>query len=116
MARWSEFIQRFDLEILYIKGENNCVADALSRHAIATLPAGDVDDWPDYMPDFLCGGQVQDDIQKKLEHERDNFTYEGEVLYRKENNQLIPYVPYVYRVDVVDKYNERIPFYGWLTS
>jgi Holliday junction resolvase-like predicted endonuclease len=31
-SRWMEFLARFDLDIRYIKGEMNLVADALSRY------------------------------------------------------------------------------------
>jgi hypothetical protein len=31
-ARWMEFLARFDFDIIYIKGESNLVADALSRY------------------------------------------------------------------------------------
>ena len=31
-ARWMEFLARFDINITYVKGETNLVADALSRY------------------------------------------------------------------------------------
>jgi hypothetical protein len=37
-ARWMEFLARFNLDITYVKGESNLVADALSRYY-------DNDDW-----------------------------------------------------------------------
>ena len=48
-ARWLEFLSRFDYEVVYVKGDQNIVADALSRRL--TLPdaeAGSLpcEEWP----------------------------------------------------------------------
>ena len=50
-ARWTEFLSRFSYELLYIKGDKNVCADALSR--MCALPVGDTaaeslpgDVWP----------------------------------------------------------------------
>ena len=40
---WQELMSQFDLDIAYIKGEDNCVADALSR-----LPPTESEQSPDY--------------------------------------------------------------------
>ena len=37
-TRWMEFLQRFDFEITYVKGEENIVADCLSRYHESDLP------------------------------------------------------------------------------
>jgi hypothetical protein len=37
--RWQEFISQYDMDLLYIRGEDNCVADTLSR-----LPSGSFPD------------------------------------------------------------------------
>lgn len=36
-ARWMEFLSQYDASIYYLPGENNCIADALSR-----LPENDI--------------------------------------------------------------------------
>lgn len=40
-ARWLEMISEFDFDIVYVKGKENCVADALSRrvHVVYTVTA-----------------------------------------------------------------------------
>lgn len=38
-ARWLGFIPEFDFDIDYVKGEENCVAEALSRRLHATYVA-----------------------------------------------------------------------------
>ena len=37
-TRWMEFLQRFDFDITYVKGEENIVADSLSRYHESDLP------------------------------------------------------------------------------
>lgn len=37
-TRWMEFLQRFDYEITYVKGEENVVADCLSRYHESDIP------------------------------------------------------------------------------
>lgn len=49
-ARWLEFLSRFSYEILYVKGDKNVVADALSRQLSPGAGAPDVllgDAWPE---------------------------------------------------------------------
>lgn len=38
-TRWMEFLQRFDYHITYVKGEENVVADCLSRYHESDLPS-----------------------------------------------------------------------------
>jgi hypothetical protein len=37
-ARWMEFMSQYDCKIVYVKGEDNTVADALSRTELMTVP------------------------------------------------------------------------------
>ena len=37
-TRWMEFLQRFDFDITYVKGEENIVADCLSRYHESDIP------------------------------------------------------------------------------
>jgi hypothetical protein len=39
-ARWMEFMSQYDCKILYIKGEDNCVANALSHTDFDEEPTG----------------------------------------------------------------------------
>ncbi|EEB97857.1 hypothetical protein MPER_02734 [Moniliophthora perniciosa FA553] len=52
-ARWLEELSQFDMEICYIKGEDNTVADALSR-----LPQDDLEVVPDCDDSEICNWQA----------------------------------------------------------
>lgn len=47
-VRWIEFLSRFDYEVIYVKGEENIVADAFSRYYSAT-PEGTIVPWDQYV-------------------------------------------------------------------
>jgi hypothetical protein len=39
-ARWTEFLQQYDFDVVYIKGHDNAAADALSRTQFADRGRG----------------------------------------------------------------------------
>lgn len=108
MTRWVEFMQRFDFTIVYIKGETNVVADALSRYSLNILDTGN-HDWPDFMLAYLQNDPLTTTPQETreiLEREKPNFTVKNDVLYRICDGKMRAYIPMACRVDGVTKFHK----------
>lgn len=43
-ARWQEFMSQYEMDIIYIRGEDNTVADALSRLPLDDTPVTDIEE------------------------------------------------------------------------
>lgn len=87
-----EYLSQFSFTIEYIKGKDNCVADALSRvSSIKHVLTLEDSDWPEHMILVLVGGEYPekcpDDLREKLKNEQANFEYQNEVLYRIVNGK-----------------------------
>jgi len=102
VTRWMEFLEGFDMEIVYKKGQENIVADALSRiPQEALLIEGE--EWTTDLVSFLDKGDLPADAGSKLKvlKEKDSFCYEDEVLYKKQEGKKVPFVPFIMRTDLI---------------
>lgn len=116
MARWMELLSQFDFQIVYRKGKDNVVADALSR--IPEAPRVEVmvmeSNWPEDIPAYLESGSLPEDAARALEVKKNakHFVVEDEVLYRVVQNEKRAYVPFVYRADLVWKTHNGLGHLG----
>ena len=126
-------MQQFDLKIEYCPGEENTGPDSLSRIIEFNDPvkkaesqAGDdmaisavfdeQTDWLFHMPCFLddgsVPGEVSEEVKDKLIKEKENFKWDGELLWRRFDDSLIPYIPLKNRADLFEKIHKSLGHIG----
>ena len=116
VTRWMQFLEMFDMDIIYKKGTDNTVADALSRIPYDDqINLLDDSDWPlellrhleeDYIP--------EDDKTKRLiEDNRHKFTCEDGVLYRTDKENRLAYVPFIFRADLISNTHRSLGHLGY---
>ena len=104
VARWCEYLETLDIEIEYIKGCTNSVADALSRLEINYVESSD---WPSLYESYFSNGMIEEEDKHLLEKLRANekqFALRNDVVYHlEEDGSETPYIPFIARVDLVQQ-------------
>lgn len=126
VARWCEYLARFDFAIMYIKGKENVLADFLSRLRILgepdlkTISLDETDgprpgdaapialpvDWPFLVDDAATGNlppNLPTEVQNFILSQVPNFVFDNEegLLYRLVNGSRRVYLPFSRRADYV---------------
>ncbi len=106
VCRWIELMQNFDLEIQYVPGKTNVIADALSRLEVNTVAD---EDWPQLYHQYFNKEPVPERFEKMLENERNHYSIDNGVIYfQHPENGKVPYIPFSYRADLVWKQHHGI--------
>ncbi len=115
VTRWVQFLAQFDFEILYRKGEENTVADALSRISQREVCEIDATDWPSQLMESLSTGEEPNDAELKelFQKEKENFEVEDEILYRKDQGKRLAFVPFLFRADLIERTHRSLGHLGW---
>lgn len=106
IARWMSFLETFDLKIVYQKGSENVIADALTRLRINVIEATD---WPSLYLNWpqdekRLKEEEGETVVAKLKHEKDHFVVQDESVFRlMEDGSKVPFVPFSQRLDTVNK-------------
>lgn len=139
IARWIDEFQQYQLNIKYRKGEEDVVADAISRRPdwmeegprnMTTNPAQatqtparlnlvkgyNEDEWAGHMLRFLSEGveppaEIEKDI--KLTQFAFNCGHQGDTLYHSDGDQNSPYIPYATRADFLDHLHNHYGHLGF---
>lgn len=116
MARWVEELGNFDIQVEYLSGKKNNLADLLSRtecnsaHAYLTEPLA-WSGWPNLVIEAKLGnwGAIPEDCRDFIGKELENFEWDNErgILYRKnpESADRVPFVPFESRADLVQRWH-----------
>lgn len=100
-------LQPFNYELKYIPGQENAVADILSRSEVNIIEESD---WPTLLPEFLFDKSVPKEeryLRKLLEKEKENFHFDEETgkLYKHVDNKNVLFIPFSRRADLVQEYH-----------
>ena len=115
MTRWSSFLQQFNFKIVYLKGTDNLVADAISRQP-GSLNTLHESDWPELLCDYLREGEAKAfpaEWREKLKREKEFFKLEDDILFRKIDDHFVPFVAFSLRADLVDRFHHSNGHLGW---
>jgi transposase InsO family protein len=122
-TRWMEFLGQFDIDIEYIRGATNSLADLMSRNpdlkAITVMgPEGPdpcvreaeeflEEDWPLLVLKAITEGveTVPDKMKNFIENEMSNFELnpESHILYRLTAEGKRAFIPFTMRANLVEK-------------
>lgn len=115
LHRWLEDLLEFSPTLQYMRGEDQVVADALSRLATPQEAVNSISleekNWPELLPAFLRGEGLPEDtvpaIKHRLEAEKDRFEVkeQGDI-FRKVDDELVPYVKEVDREPWLEHYHK----------
>jgi transposase InsO family protein len=121
VTRWVETMQEFDLVIKYKSGKANVLADVLSRYCLnwlkVELNKDEWSNWPVWMVDILEGRlqEIPEGWVEQLTKEKANFEYDSNqgLLFRKEGEKLLGFVPFEQRADLVWKWHAGDGHSSW---
>lgn len=83
LGRWCLDLQQYQFDIEHVKGEDNVVADALSRREVAIISEGN---WKIEVDNDI-------EIQKQEQHNPENFVRKSETLFKKTKHGEVLVVP-----------------------
>lgn len=106
VARWMEFLETLELNIVYHPGSQNLVADALSRLEINLVEPSDWPSlyirWPEERA--LIKKEEGETIFNKLVKEEKDFVVKEGIVYKiGDDGKETPYIPFSMRLDTVNK-------------
>ena len=108
LARWIDEFSMYDIEIQYKPGKEMRVADTLSRrHDWEEL---NLLTYEEYLPEFLKEGKLPEDeaLAQEVQQKAGQFALEEGQLHYRTKDGLVPYIPLLDRVNLIESLHQEI--------
>lgn len=117
IARWVDFLAEFDKQIVHRSGDRMQHVDALSRMYVHAVDVPSQDGEANLFENSLYVAQIQDDKLSRLKASVENgeatgYEVRDNLLYKKESNRLLLYIPEVMEESVIYKFHDSLGHFG----